>query len=277
MRNDKRIGSVVGIAILLFLAACSVQNNYSTLSLFFDGVPDPEEARQKAINDSLKAIAADSLALNIKSVTSEFLFHQPYLEKKCSNCHDKGRMGSLSKPMPELCSQCHQNFDQQFSFNHGPVAGGFCTECHDPHKSKEEKLLKRTSQDLCFHCHDTEQVYENDFHNIKDETDCIDCHNPHSGDNNFMLETESCNMCHESLVDKYKVIHGPVASGNCYQCHVSHKTGTEKLLLLSGHLLCFNCHNAGQILTGETHEGIEDSDCTDCHNPHGGEDRFMFN
>ncbi|MCD4729651.1 MAG: hypothetical protein K8R74_03550 [Bacteroidales bacterium] len=278
MGNYKRKGSVVGIAVLLFFAACSVQNNYTTLSLFFDGVPNPEEIRQAALVDSLNAVTADSLDLNAQTATSEFLFHQPYLEKKCADCHDKGRMGSLNQqPMLELCNQCHNDFGTQYNFTHGPAAGGFCTECHNPHKSKEEKLLKRTGQYLCLHCHDADQVFESDFHDSGDETNCINCHNPHGSNNPSLLEKGTCYQCHESFIEKYKVVHGPVAGEHCSVCHVSHHTGTEKMLALTGRFLCFNCHDASQVLASENHDDIEDANCTDCHNPHGGDDRFMFN
>lgn len=276
MRNSKRKGSVVWIAILLFFAACSVQNNYSTLSLFFDGVPNPEEARKAALVDSLNAIAADSLVLP-QNATSEFLFHQPFLGKKCAECHNKGRMGSLNQPMPELCNQCHIDFSEQYSFDHGPAVGGFCTECHDPHKSKEEKLLKRSGLELCMQCHDATMVFESTFHDPGNEIDCIICHNPHGSDNYAMLEKGSCYQCHKSFTEKYEVLHGPVAGGHCNLCHVPHYTKTKSLLASTGRYLCFNCHDDGQVLANENHEDIEDADCTDCHNPHGGDDRFMFN
>jgi len=47
-------------------------------------------------------------------------------------------------------------------------------------------------------------------------------------------------------------------------------------LRITGDALCFYCHEAESVLENEMHEGLEGMLCTDCHNPHGGEDKYIF-
>jgi predicted CXXCH cytochrome family protein len=275
----KRKGIVIGIGmtVLMFAAACSVQDHFRTLSFFFDGVPSPEAVRQAALVDSLKAAAKDTSAILAKTATPTSFVHQPYLEKKCDECHNTGSMGSQKQLMPGLCYQCHTDFGTQYTFEHGPSAGGYCTQCHHPHQSKEEKLLVRTGNGLCLQCHDTLLVVENPFHKISGETNCITCHNPHGSNNRFLMQPGACYQCHESFSEKYTVLHGPVAIGHCAECHLPHSAGSEKLLVRTGRELCLQCHDSRQVMTNKNHEGTEDASCTDCHNPHGGSDKFMLN
>ncbi|MCD4736823.1 MAG: hypothetical protein K8R53_12325 [Bacteroidales bacterium] len=273
----KKKGYAVVIAVFLLLAACSVQKNYPTLSFFFDGVPNPEIAKQAAIADSLKAAAAANLSVNQKKRAAPgFLFHQPYVEKKCSDCHNQGRMGTLNLPMPELCYQCHTNFGTYYLYEHGPAAGGFCSQCHHPHKSKKKKLLLQTGNELCFNCHDATQLFAGEFHDPDEKSNCLDCHNPHGSKNHSLLYTDVCTQCHENYKKKFEVVHGPVSGGYCTACHVPHRSGKWKLLNRTGRDLCLNCHNSAEVMANESHEGTEDAECTDCHSPHGGDDRFMF-
>jgi predicted CXXCH cytochrome family protein len=279
MLNAIRKGTVIGITVLLLGAACSVQDHYRALSFFFDGVPSPEAIRQASLADSLKAAASatDSSTIFAQAAILNSLVHQPYLEKKCNVCHNPGSMGSLNQLMPGLCYQCHTSFAEQFTFEHGPSSGGYCMQCHQPHQSKEEKLLIRTGNGLCLQCHDTVLVDENPFHKLSAEKNCITCHNPHGSNNYSLMQPGTCYMCHENYNEKYTVLHGPVAVGHCAECHLPHNTGIEKLLVRSGRELCLRCHDAQKIMTNQNHEGTEEAFCTDCHNPHGGTDKFMLN
>lgn len=279
MANGLRKRTVIGITVLLLTAACSVQEHYRTLSFFFDGVPSPKSIRQAAVADSLQAAtpAADSSAIFAQAITPTSFVHQPYLDKKCDNCHNSGNMSSTKQLMPELCYQCHTDFATLYTFEHGPSAAGYCTQCHHPHQSKEEKLLVRSGSGLCLQCHDTLLIAENQFHNLSAETNCTTCHNPHGSNNHSLMQSDACYKCHENFNDKYKVVHGPVVVGHCASCHTPHRNGTEKLLSRSGRDLCLHCHNAELIMANENHKDTEEASCTDCHNPHGGSDKFMLN
>lgn len=280
MGNANRNNGIVYLitAVLFFLVACSVQNHYSTLSFFFDGVPDPGDIHKETLGDSIKqADSFDSTGVVVGVAKPDFFMHSPYLERKCDFCHNQEHMGSPKIAMPGLCTQCHSTLAKQQAFEHGPAVGGYCTQCHSPHQAKEENLLKITGRELCLNCHDAESLYQSEFHESNDEMDCVSCHNPHSSNNHSLLQSGACTQCHEEFAERYKVIHGPVAGGNCSACHAPHRDGSEKHLLRNGQGLCLYCHDAVQVLKNESHVDIGVANCTDCHNPHGGEDRYIFN
>ncbi|MEN8250878.1 MAG: cytochrome c3 family protein [Bacteroidota bacterium] len=264
------------LAVIIVLTACSVQKHFNTLSFFFDGVPNTEDGIENFVTDSLNSGTGDTLAISAQLEDPSSYIHQPYLKKQCASCHNQGQMGSMNSTQPALCYQCHTNLETAHQYEHGPAASGFCTECHDPHKSKNDHLLQRIGEDLCYRCHNATQVSESLFHNILEETTCTSCHHAHGSDNHSLLHQGTCYNCHDNFADLYAFTHGPVISGRCSECHASHRKGSEKLLIRSGQDLCFHCHDSQRILGGETHSYIDDANCTECHNPHGGEDRFMF-
>jgi len=255
--------------------ACTPQKSYTVLSFLFDGVPDPNYIEANISNDSVNITdSTNVLAISNRVSQAKFVFHSPYQEKKCADCHDKKNMGGTSKPQPELCYQCHDDFTESFALVHGPVGGGYCTSCHNPHKAKSKKLLQRPSQQLCFHCHDSIMVFNNKLHEEIEETNCTKCHNPHGGENRYMMQHGSCYKCHENFNKAYSFVHGPVAGEHCTTCHSPHASGTDNLLSHQGQQLCLGCHNATLIFQSENHKN-KDVNCTECHNPHGGENRFF--
>ena len=257
---------------MITFTACSVHDHYHTLSFFFDGVPNPDEAIQ-AVTDST-GINSESAA-GIEQAEKPVLFiHLPYREKKCASCHDQGRMGNLTEQEPGLCYQCHARLELSYKFEHGPVAGGYCSQCHHPHRAKEENLLLRSGEDLCLQCHNKAEVSKSIFHNISEESDCIVCHNPHGGENQSLLQKDACYQCHENYAENYIIVHGPIAAGMCSSCHTSHREGSEKHLIRSDQDLCLYCHDGERILKNEKHPRIEDTFCIDCHNPHVSGKRF---
>ena len=173
---------------VVILLSCSSSTKHQILSTFFDGVPDPN-AKPKAIVDSLKA---DSLANikneNYKTVNEvKFVFHPPYKNRLCKDCHNLERSNQLTKPIPDLCYKCHEKFSKKNPSLHGPVAMGDCQVCHSPHFTENNFLLKRAGRDLCLHCHESTYVYENKHHFATEEYQCLDCHDPHSGQDRFLL------------------------------------------------------------------------------------------
>ena len=70
---------------------------------------------------------------------------------------------------------------------HGPAAGGYCTECHNPHMSKSKKLLIRNGQDLCLECHAPKSDLSAESHKDIEDSECILCHNPHGGKDRKIL------------------------------------------------------------------------------------------
>jgi predicted CXXCH cytochrome family protein len=173
---------------IIFVSACSTTRHHNVLSFFFDGVPSPAEEIAFNPGDSLSPGDSTHTTGNvIPAIESQFVYHTPVKEKQCDACHDHNTMGTLILPQPEVCYQCHADFNKVFQSLHGPVAGGYCTACHDPHMSTADSLLLRTGQSLCLYCHNSIQVLSKDVHTDIGDAECTMCHNPHGGDDRYML------------------------------------------------------------------------------------------
>ncbi len=184
----KKIKPLIWFLLLLTVISCSSSTRYQILSTLFDGVPDPN-AKQKALTDSL---STDSLNINEvktpKFVAEQvFVYHPPYQNRSCTNCHNIQKGNELIKSLPELCYECHDSVTEEYKFQHGPAASGNCNECHSPHLSKNEYLLLRKGNELCLYCHNSEDIFKNKAHFAVDEYTCIDCHNPHGGNDRLLL------------------------------------------------------------------------------------------
>jgi len=255
--------------------SCNTQKRYKVLSFFFDGVPNPQTTDIRVVADSLSILDSTNLLANSDEVTkSRFILHLPYGKKECISCHDQNSIGKTVESQPQLCYKCHDDYNESYQFVHGPVGGGYCSICHDPHKSQLNQLLKQPAEQLCLNCHDSSTVYNSKFHKKNEQTSCIECHNPHGGENRFMPQHGSCYKCHNNYTKVYDFLHGPVAGEYCSSCHGSHITNTPNLLLNTGNQICLNCHNAKDINSSEYHKNNE-TDCVTCHNPHGGKNRFF--
>lgn len=186
--NRYKFTGLFVVIVLIYLSACSTTHNYKTLSFFFDGVPKPAGETQVQLTDTLNSSDTSLLALNaIRKASPSMVVHSPYQDKQCNSCHDQSKMGKLTKSLPDLCYQCHEDFSNKYKAIHGPVAGGQCTMCHSPHTSSNTGLLTRTNQSLCLYCHESKQIMETEAHLTIKDAACTDCHNPHGGENrNFI-------------------------------------------------------------------------------------------
>jgi len=170
---------------IAMLATCSPTTQYNVLSFVFDGVPDPNYVEKE---DTL-LVANNNQITEVKEnkLISDKYFHEPYKERDCFMCHDEVQKSRLNQEQPDLCYYCHEDFNDKYKVLHGPVAGGFCTECHTAHMGDYDKVLLREGQDLCLTCHRSKDVFKNENHADLDGASCTDCHNPHGGDDRFLF------------------------------------------------------------------------------------------
>jgi len=111
---------------------------------------------------------------------------------------------------------------------------------------------------------------QNSVHPPFQNKKCGLCHDQNAKGKLQMPQPGLCFLCHDDFGQKFKYIHGPVASGYCNSCHNPHKSEFKKLLLREGQDLCLYCHDSKQIFRLAAHEKIGNNDCISCHDPHGG-------
>lgn len=100
----------------------------------------------------------------------------------CGDCHRQGF--SVSQPDDSICYRCHDKKDDK-KFVHGPLAGGACAVCHEPHGSRNAYFLKDDTRVLCISCHDQSSSRTHVFSGKNKK--CEKCHNPHSSEEpNFL-------------------------------------------------------------------------------------------
>ncbi len=111
------------------------------------------------------------------------------------------------------------------------------------------------------------------------EGECLECHQRQvpehprkGGGKTFSLVAAGaalCANCHDPL-PKGKVIHAPVAEGDCLSCHQPHGGAGPSLLEVtdSQEKLCLECHEEDEFGRKYVHGPVGSGACTQCHNPH---------
>ncbi len=202
-------------------------------------------------------------------VKEGFKRHTPYDDKVCISCHALGdSLTGVARPNnlgTDPCFECHKDKINVFDKDHihGPVAGGDCVICHDPHGSSYEHSLKSPEQILCFSCHSftEKQLSQKVVHEPFRRGRCSECHDPHAANNKWVLvkSTESlCLGCH-NLEENQKWHEHPydvkprnkVAAHlkltekgrlECLSCHNPHASRSEHLLKIGDEFTCLGCH-----------------------------------
>ncbi|NQU47329.1 MAG: hypothetical protein HQ519_01675 [Planctomycetes bacterium] len=195
---------VVTAGIVAIVAACSVEEHYQTLGIFFDGVPTPEETaakveaqrRRDALDSSIPMTSeerANLLSVRVEEIVTSN--HDPVEKKLCTKCHvmkenESGWPSDLPElivPPDELCLRCHDRPVGEYT--HGPAAAGGCAICHQSHTSLYPHLLRNKRQEkLCRACHQEEVFLGFEKHKEYAEHDCIECHDPHASDHEYLLK-----------------------------------------------------------------------------------------
>ena len=152
----------------------------------------------------------------------------------CTECHTvmvpvSRKFALKTKTELETCFQCHK--DQRakiFRSAHMPVREGkiTCSNCHNPHGSATEALLKENSiNDNCYKCH-AEKRGPFLFEHAPVRQNCLSCHDPHGSNTEYMLKVSRPRLCAEC----HGFGHGGLTQGprsvetfgrSCQNCHTA--------------------------------------------------------
>ncbi len=217
----KTVRGLVCLALsLTVLGACSPAARYRVKTFFFTGVPAPgqENAANSAAAPQVVLESPVERQLRKRSqravVASTFYYHGPFASHHCDLCHATTaskpfRTGvaqtagkdetinigpRLAYPIDELCVSCHAEKSPVAArarglWMHGPVGKGWCTQCHNPHKSTQRFMLQKEGHALCKRCHVESDLLLTPVHAQNPEENCVDCHNPHMGETSTLLRT----------------------------------------------------------------------------------------
>lgn len=202
----------------------------------------------------------------------------------CASCHagidaaevphrttNSVKRGLLAAP-PQLCYGCHD--EKTFTNKHvHPALEMGCGSCHNPHASRNSRLLKTPVPELCYECHDRAVFTRKFQHGPVAAGLCLQCHNAHSSRNDSLLVTSPvrlCGQCHTAVLSRQhllsstdgkghpvgavkettnrKGIKDPVRKGKrfcCISCHDPHSANADSLVrfpMNSPMDICGNCH-----------------------------------
>ena len=150
----------------------------------------------------------------------------------CVNCHTIMKAVSRKNQLktawePDTCFQCHKDRRaQMFRSSHMPMREGkiVCSDCHNPHGSITESLLKKDSiNDVCYTCH-AEKRGPFLFEHEPVRENCDNCHDPHGSINEYSLKMPRprlCNECHNLMENNSGATSHFALGQSCESCHVN--------------------------------------------------------
>jgi DmsE family decaheme c-type cytochrome len=149
----------------------------------------------------------------------------------CTNCHTIMTSVSAQHQLktafePDTCFQCHKDRRaQMLRSSHMPMREGkvTCTNCHNPHGSTTEAMLRQDSiNDNCYTCH-AEKRGPFLFEHAPVRENCLNCHDPHGSINEFSLKMSRPRLCFECHTIGHGETTGPnnnfTMGRSCQNCH----------------------------------------------------------
>lgn len=147
----------------------------------------------------------------------------------CNDCHNVHAGVDLivaPRDTKQMCYKCHEKTRAEFSLpSHHPVDEGklFCTDCHNPHGTSGEHLLREVDvKETCMKCH-AEKASPFAYGHADLMEDCDKCHRPHGSAARALLVTQETMLC--------------------MQCHRGHTLSGQPEQMATYYTRCTDCHS----------------------------------
>jgi predicted CXXCH cytochrome family protein len=217
--------------------------------------------------------------------------HPPLLDG-CDTCHEGAFNELYEDGSSELCLICHDDigdFAQSAPTQHAALELGSCTDCHNPHATAQEKLVKSAGAGPCGDCHDEQLPGAGEVsHGAIELVGCRACHEPHGGENEKLLRKEGpelCLTCHAAgavqvaegettflLADRFEV----AGSAAKEIAQVLLSADGERDHPVAGHRTLGTATEA-ELRSARVETDFEgELTCLVCHDPHKGRSEQLF-
>lgn len=130
--------------------------------------------------------------------------HAPVVDG-CDTCHEGAWNEVMEDGESSLCLMCHDDIGEaaaKAAVPHAAMEVARCADCHNPHASPNDRLVKLAGGEVCTQCHDDKVAGPGEFaHGVIDMIGCQACHEPHGGEHGGLLRVQGddlCRSCHDS-------------------------------------------------------------------------------
>jgi DmsE family decaheme c-type cytochrome len=214
-------------------------------------------------------------------------------DSRCTSCHDetdspkvmaigKTRHGTKAdSTAPTSCTACHGQSDKHVDEAN---AGKTHPALPDVTFGVKGKAPVAAQAAACLSCHqgDARRNFWAGSQHQTHEMACTSCHKMHTGHDEVrdrVTQAEVCYTCHKQQRAQFgRNSHHPVneAKMACSDCHNSHGTTGEKLLVMDNvNETCYTCHAEKRGPVVHQHQAVADN-CMNCHNPHGASADYLL-
>jgi len=214
----------------------------------------------------------------------------PVVLDGCDVCHE-GKFDKLQEDGGvELCYACHgdiQETAENAAVPHLALEIGPCTECHNPHATPQDALIKSPGAGPCVDCHSDKAPEDDEVaHKVIDLIGCRACHEPHGGSREHMLRMdppELCLACHGAKAVPLKPGAETVKLMGRFEIPAS-EAAKIPILPLSADGTRNHPVTGHRVLGKPTAEELARTDttftgeltCLTCHDPHKGASHSLF-
>ena len=215
--------------------------------------------------------------------------HPPLLDG-CDTCHQGSWNHLEDDGEAPLCLGCHSEIGERAeaaAVPHGAMEMGSCTPCHNPHASREPKLLRSPPASACAECHDDQLAGDGEVaHGVITAIGCQACHEPHGGERPSLLRAEGaelCLACHGRAAGEQIAAGIPLRVFDRIEVPLEVARGLPILRLsangernhpVTGHRVLGRVTEQETARSGARFEG--ELTCLTCHNPHKGRSALLL-